>query len=171
MKTRKTLTKFFIAGLLVCFGSLSLVAQASNTTLSQMSTTDLIKTILTFMTGGLAGAALTWFTTRARHRVDNAIKVIDYFFSSYNQIANVKAILLATKSSNPNDIDENLVRKFGDWFNLVAILYENKSIERGFVKNAGLADEIIAFKYLALQAPWAQQDFRKYWPVLYTFTP
>jgi len=77
--------------------------------------------VIPLISGGLAGAVANIFVTRRRQRIDAALKLIDYFFSHYGGIAEVKAILKDT-SQLSNPVKENLVREIGDWFNLVSFL-------------------------------------------------
>jgi hypothetical protein len=125
--------------------------------------------IVSFISGGLAGAVVNLLVTKRRQRVDSALRVIDYYFAIYNEIGEAKRIL-----QNPSllsDANEEIrVRKIGDWFELVSSLCNKKVVDTEILAQVALFGEMDVFRSL-VEGSFTQSrvlhDAKKWWPELY----
>lgn len=110
---------------------------------------ELLKVIAAFFFGGLAGAVFTFFVSRQRNRVDFVIKVSEKFLENYDEIGKAKGIL---ESDGPLAADKtselNLVRKTGDWFELIAIYNDSGYLSKNLLDKTGLLEELRKFHKL-----------------------
>jgi hypothetical protein len=125
--------------------------------------------VVSLISGGMAGAIVNLFVTRRRQRIDAALKLLDYFFSIYGELAEVKGILQSPPTlSNPKEL--NRVRKIGDWFNLVASLCEKKLVDTQLLGRVGLFSEMDIFSSLVQGTHVSSDTLHKskdWWPHLY----
>jgi hypothetical protein len=87
-----------------------------------------IPAIVTFISGGLAGAILNALLTRRRQKVDATLKILDGYFDRFDDMAVCYRLL----NENPfQDTPDNLnnVKKVGDWFETVANMADAKLID------------------------------------------
>src|SRR3954469_21396244 len=96
-------------------------------------TLEYLKLGVTFISGGLAGALVNFFTSRRRQRVEMGLKFAERYFADFDSIAEGKDLLgNAARLSEVGN--QNKVRKLGDWFELIAILSNSKYISDKFLK-------------------------------------
>ena len=98
---------------------------------------DLWKVILSFISGGLAGAVLNYFTSTHRQRVELVLKITDRYLDRYDEIGQVKSIL-RDSSQLASTVSQDAVRRLGDWFELIAVLYQMGYLSKRFLKKLGL---------------------------------
>ncbi|CEP34123.1 Putative uncharacterized protein [Halomonas sp. R57-5] len=65
-----------------------------------------------------------------------SLQLIDYFLDNYHDVGEANYIL--TLDSYKIEEKENYIRKHGDWFNLIAMLKKNDSIEWKILQDMGL---------------------------------
>lgn len=122
---------------------------------------ELFKWFLTVATGVIAGVLTHWFS-RARQdkdlrakasekQTDIAISLLASFMSMYEDIAKVLGILFS-HPTELSDVEENSVRKIGDWFDFVAALYLNDTADRNLLRKMGFVDQISRFYNLVTQS-------------------
>ncbi len=88
-----------------------------------------IPLIVTFISGGLAGAILNALLTRRRMQVDATLKILDAFFDRYDDIAVCYRLLNENPFPDTPD-NRNYVKKIGDWFETVANMADAELIDR-----------------------------------------
>lgn len=93
--------------------------------------------VFTSLAGSSVVAALItiYFKKRSDKHV-LSLQLIDYFLDNYHDLGEVNYILTLDASEIENN--ENYIRKYGDWFNLIAMLKKNDSIEWKILKDMGL---------------------------------
>jgi hypothetical protein len=69
--------------------------------------------------GGVAGSLVMIWSERRNNRMEVALKITDQFMSQYGELAIVKG-LLADPDSLTDVTNLNMIRKFGDWCEIVA---------------------------------------------------
>ena len=104
---------------------------------------------MAWVTGGLAGAALTALVNRRRARIEGSLKVIEQYFSRFKDLEIVYKLLGNSNSfiTHP-DAEENLnrVRALGDWLDIVAMLYVKEHVDRAILNDAELTKLIRDFR-------------------------
>jgi hypothetical protein len=124
-------------------------------------------TIISVVSGGLAGAILTWFVTQRRRKVEIAIDLVEYCFSIYDEIANVKALLRGPSLNDPQQ--QNQVRKVGDWFELVATLCDKRAVDKTLLEEVVVLNEMNMFHNLVrtyMSKGSELNDAWRWWPNL-----
>jgi len=118
---------------------------------------ELYKWLGALAAGAIAGFLTHWFSRR-RQRTDVALKVVDSFMAMYSEIGAAMGIL-HQQHANLDASQENTVRKAGDWFELVAALYESNVVDRHFLEQVGLPDQMKRFRDLARSAQAQKPTF------------
>lgn len=96
-----------------------------------------IVSVLTSMAGSSVIAALiTIYFSNRRDKHVLSLQLVDYFLDNYHHIGEVNYILTLDASEIKDR--ENYIRKYGDWFNLIAILIKNGSIEWKILQDMGV---------------------------------
>ena len=132
---------------------------------------DYWQSAISLVTGGLAGALVNLYFTQRRQRVEIALELIDYFFSNYREIGEVKRIL--QNPTSLTNIEENRVRMLGDWLNLVATLCQRKVVDKRLLNDVVVFSEMLIFRNLvqgSINQSNVFNDAWKWWPDLYNFT-
>jgi hypothetical protein len=83
--------------------------------------------------------------TKRRARFDLTTKVIDHFFSIYDQVAEVKGLFAQAEVVVTSDAI-NKIRKLGDWYNLVATYCRTNSVNPKLLAKAVVLSEMKIFK-------------------------
>ena len=115
--------------------------------------TSLWVQIASIILGGVVGTGIgVWVTRRAltwQVRAEMTVKIMDDYFNNYDSRNRVKSLLEPNnfpKGRSAEDIRErNKIRKVGDWYELVAILYEDKFINRRIFNKLGLEKQMCEF--------------------------
>jgi hypothetical protein len=111
---------------------------------------EILKAVVTFVSGGLAGAVLTYFVSRHRQQVEFVIKITDRYLDEFSEIASCKDILLEpSKLKDASNL--NRVRKLGDWFEMIAVFYDSEYLSKGLLEKVGLLVELRKFHELVTQ--------------------
>lgn len=124
---------------------------------------------MAWVTGGLAGAALTALVNRRRARIEGSLKVIEQYFSRFKDLEFVYNLLGNSNSfvsqANPNAEDNlNRVRVLGDWLDIVAMLYVKGHINRAILDDAELTKLIRDFRaYLKDYGPPLNTFLEGWW--------
>src|SRR5918911_3352163 len=126
--------------------------------------------IVSIVSGGLAGAVVNYLVTRRRQRVEVGLKVIDFYFANYNDIAKTKYIL-----QNPTLLadgnEKNQVLKIGNWFELVASLCTGKAVDTHLLAQTPLFLDMSVFRSLVKgtfnQSRELLDAETQWWPELY----
>jgi hypothetical protein len=117
---------------------------------------ELIRTSLSFISGSLVGGVLSHWLSIHRQRTDLSVKLMESFLNQYTAIAEAKGLLgsegeEATSILTPSE--QNTVRKAGDWFELVAVLYLGGATRRKLLQSFGLVAEMRQFFKHATRHP------------------
>jgi hypothetical protein len=134
-----------------------------------VAATEYIPVLVSFISGGLAGAVVNAFVTRRWQKTQVALSIIERFFSSYDDIARAKSILRDPTSTKAVD-NQNTVRKVGDWFELVSSLWKHSSLNRDLIKEVAIPKEIDLFRDLVTNSKSFTDVFleaKSWWPDLY----
>jgi hypothetical protein len=130
---------------------------------------DYLPVVVSLISGGLAGALVNAFITDRRQRTQIALSVLERFFTSYEDIADAKRILQAPQLMALPD-NQNVVRKVGDWFELVASLWKRGSLDRGLMREVAIPKEMDLFRDLVTGSKSTTSAFaeaKNWWPDLY----
>ncbi|WP_035581501.1 MULTISPECIES: hypothetical protein [unclassified Halomonas] len=101
------------------------------------NTSMLFISVFTSMAGSSVAAALiTIYFSKKRDKHVLSLQLIDYFLDNYHDVGEANYIL--TLDSYKIEEKENYIRKHGDWFNLIAMLKKNDSIEWKILQDMGL---------------------------------
>ena len=104
--------------------------------------------LVPFLSGGVAGAFFTHYFTTTRQRTEFAFKLLEHYFSKYQEIGAVKGFLKL-----PTSLDDvatcNRVLAVGDWYDTVALLCRRQIANRHLLIKAGLIGEMEVFCTLA----------------------
>jgi hypothetical protein len=123
---------------------------------------DYVPFVVSLISGGLAGAVVNLVVTRRRQRIEMALKLIDYFFSIYSEVGAVKG-LLQSPSSLKTPTELNRVTKVGDWFNLVATLWEKNAADKDILKKAVITKEMERFHELVQNIKNSASELNEAW--------
>ena len=97
--------------------------------------------VVTFVSGGLAGAIVTQVVTAFRQRRELALKTFDKYLVEFGPLANCKRYL-AEGSYQNNESHFNEIRRLGDWFEVTAILCRRRYIHLPFIRELGLVEQL-----------------------------
>lgn len=122
--------------------------------------------LVSFLSGGAAGAVINVFFTRRFQKRELTLKIIDGFFVRYTEIAAVKGLLAPGALSNP--AQKNQVRAIGDWFDHVARLFNGCMLDKKLFKGCGIDKEIIEFRTRAQRSGNCDEEL-KVWSALQSF--
>lgn len=98
---------------------------------------------LSLFGGGLTAAILTFLFDRGRQQQELAIKLAEDYLNRYQELADAKGILDRNRAWTTDE--ENIVRRVGDWFEIMAFLCNEKLASPGIVKRIGLEGMIVDF--------------------------
>lgn len=131
--------------------------------------TEILKIVVAFLSGGLAGAVLNYLVSHHRQQVEFVIKVCEKFLDEFSEIGACKTIL--ANSTNLNDsVQFNRMRRLGDWFELIAIYYDSNYLSKPLLEKIGLFNELRKFHELVSQRKNDQNsplnDAWLWWPKL-----
>ena len=101
--------------------------------------------------GSVAGAIVSWFSTKQRQQIDVSLKLIDNYLSRYKELAEVSGLLKNSESLKDNN-EMNRVRAAGDWYELVAITCKYKVANSKLIEHTGIGRELKEFRILVEQA-------------------
>ena len=123
--------------------------------------------IITFISGGLAGAFLTNMFAASRQRTDVALSLIKDTFLKWSQIRNICEKVLNRRSLNSQELDE--LEMVGDWFELIAAAYQGKIAQRTLFDSVDIREGAVRFAAIvtsAVETKFLQHDFMAGWPHL-----
>lgn len=127
--------------------------------------------IVGFFGGSLVGAVLTLLVTKRWRRVEIAIDLIKTCISMKIEFATVNGLL----RTNPtlDAVEQNQVRKVGDWLDLAANLWDQHHAHRSLLQDSVVFTEMANFRnfvnaYKARADELA--DAGRWWPNLYKLT-
>jgi hypothetical protein len=115
---------------------------------------DWLQPLVSLISGGLAGAAVNAFITARKQRLEISLKIIEEFFSFYDDIGKVKGTFTEPQIANVLDDPANLnrLRRIGDWFHYVASLYKENTVEKKLLAKVGVIKELNNFRESVLAA-------------------
>ncbi len=103
--------------------------------------------ILSIVFGGVGGAWLQCIYTRSQRREQVALEAMKHFLAVYSDLAEAKYFLGdANRLENP--LNQNKVRKVGDWMNLIAFLNSRNLVNKDMLGRCGVQKEMNAFHTL-----------------------
>ena len=109
-----------------------------------MTEAELIRIVVSFLTGGLAGAALTAVVNALRQKTELAFKVLEQYFARLQPISDAIGVL-ETPGSLKDPPSHNKVTSIGDWYEMVATLYQNRVINRKLLDKVGIVGQMRRF--------------------------
>ena len=113
-------------------------------------TAEYLRLGIAFLSGGLAGAVFDYFVSRRREQVGLALKIMDKYLAEFGEIGECKTILADSTKLAPV-ANQNKVRRIGDWFELISILYQSDYLSKTFLDKVGLLAELRKFHELVTQ--------------------
>jgi|SRR3974390_1759231 len=110
--------------------------------------TEVVGALLDGLAGAVAGGVISAIMTsreeRKRSQTEIALHFLEQFMSEYGELAKVKGMLL--DSSALTDVDNlNRIRKFGDWYEIVAASCLADVVDRALLKKVGIPAEMRVF--------------------------
>lgn len=110
-----------------------------------------IQTILSLIGGGISGALVGASFARRKERREIGLKLVDYYFSSYAEVAEAAGLLERPASlTDPKRL--NQVLAIGNWFDFTAALYEKKIADQRLLRLIGVDEQIREFRRRAQAA-------------------
>ena len=97
------------------------------------------------LVGGLLGSALTIFFDGRRKRYELSIKLVDYFFAAYSELAVVKDLLQKPAPLTTDVLARNRVLKMGDWYEMSATLCNKNLADAKLLRDIGIVNEMQDF--------------------------
>jgi hypothetical protein len=115
-----------------------------------MNTLTLVQIVLGLISGGIGGTILTLFFSGRRTRAERTLKIMDTYLANYDLHNHVRYLFRNPDKFQKGDLDKlkrerNKVRKVGNWFEIFAVLYKRKIIDRKIVNDLELDIEIQEF--------------------------
>lgn len=127
------------------------------------------KGLVTFLSGGLAGAFITHYFTVSRQRTEFAFKLLEHFFAKHQEIGDVKGFL-----QEPHSLEDmenfNRVIAIGDWYDTVALLCRRRVANSRLLHKVGVIKEMGEFRKLAERADGKLKEPLEAWENMYVIT-
>ncbi len=115
-----------------------------------LNTLDWTQIVTGFLCGGLGGTILTLLFATRKAKVDTTLKILDTYFDNYDLRNHVKHLFknpenFLGEDSHERARERNRVREVGNWFEIFAILYKRKVIDRKIFNELDLHIEMQEF--------------------------
>jgi|HubBroStandDraft_4_1064222.scaffolds.fasta_scaffold59247_4 hypothetical protein len=110
-----------------------------------------LRTVLDTLLGGGAAAIVTVYVSNRQEKTKISLNIINDYLQKYDEMAVVRHLL-----ENPSELagatEINRVKSLGNWYEIVAALYNSRKAERGILEQIGIKKRAQSFYTAAMKA-------------------
>ena len=117
---------------------------------------DFLATLITFGSGGMAGALITAYATNIRNRRELALKLADRYIAAMFEKVRIAREAMESPTRMADHTQWNSVVAVANWYELVASCYLNGSADGRILTELGLIQKATDFYQLMRNAKQTQ---------------